>query len=101
MGDKMVNPPRIEAICEFRFAADGKRNQVIPGRLYDPIQEDFPERKQADGISLPGRRLRAIRSRIESSGIPLLDRDGIQKEISIRRGGFGSPPDMPEKPMPD
>jgi hypothetical protein len=34
-----------------------------------------------------GRRLAAIRARIEASGEPLLDEEALQKELADRRGG--------------
>ncbi len=37
-----------------------------------------------------GRRLREIRQRIEASGQPLLDWDGIDRELWERRGGIGN-----------
>ena len=33
-----------------------------------------------------GRRLMAIRERIVRSGAPLLDRDGVEREVTERRG---------------
>jgi len=34
-----------------------------------------------------GKRLVAIRARMEASGTPLLDRDEIEREVAARRGG--------------
>jgi len=51
MGERLEKPPLIEAICEFRFKPDEKWDWILPGRLYDLIHDDFPERKQVDGIS--------------------------------------------------
>ncbi len=36
-----------------------------------------------------GRKLIAIRRRIEESGEPLLDWDGLERELAERRGGVG------------
>ena len=35
-----------------------------------------------------GKKLLAIRSEIVAKGEPLLDRDGIEKEVAERRGGY-------------
>ncbi len=48
------------------------------------------EANEAQGAPRPeplGDRLRAIRARIEQSGEPLLDEDGMRKELAERRGG--------------
>ena len=37
-----------------------------------------------------GSRLRAIRERIEASGEPLLDADGVLREVAERRGGVAA-----------
>lgn len=44
MGEKLANPPLIEALCEFRFKSDSSWDWTIPGRLYERIKEEFTER---------------------------------------------------------
>lgn len=50
MGEKLRNPPLIEALCEFRFAETTAWDWVLPGQLYDKIKADFPERAQIQGL---------------------------------------------------
>ena len=49
--------------------------------ISNPPEEEFHPRTPL------GRRLWEIRKRIEESGEPLLDREGLEKEIAERRGG--------------
>jgi uncharacterized protein (TIGR04255 family) len=52
MGDKLLSPPLIEALCEFRFAQSTPWDWTFPGRLYDQLSKDFPERSQVDGVGV-------------------------------------------------
>ncbi len=52
MAEKLKYSPLIEALCEFRFAPSPSWDWTIPGRLYDLIGGDFPERAQVDGLSV-------------------------------------------------
>ncbi len=52
MAEKLAYSPLIEVLCEFRFARSGSWDWTIPGRLYDEIRGDFPERAQVDGVSV-------------------------------------------------
>ncbi|MBI4083108.1 MAG: TIGR04255 family protein [Candidatus Lambdaproteobacteria bacterium] len=47
MGERIRNPPLLEAICEFRFDSPGW-DWTIPGRLFDRIQDQFPIRSQVN-----------------------------------------------------
>lgn len=46
-----------------------------------PVEEEFQPRTPL------GRRLWELRKQIVASGEPLLDRDGIEREVAERRGG--------------
>lgn len=46
MGKKYLNPPIVEAVCEFRFTSDTQWDLAVPGLLYKKIKDDFPNRKQ-------------------------------------------------------
>lgn len=52
-----------------------------PSILSNPPEEEFHPRTPL------GRRLWEIRKRIVESGEPLLDREGLEREIAERRGG--------------
>ncbi len=46
MAKKYQNPPIIEAVCEFRLAAESKWDMTIPGIIYERVQKDFPKKQQ-------------------------------------------------------
>lgn len=46
MGERLAAPPLIEAVCEFRFLQEEDWDWTLPGRLYDQISSEFPERSQ-------------------------------------------------------
>lgn len=48
--EQLVNPPLVEAVCEFRFDPGEQWDWTVPGRLYDRIQDEFPLREQVQGI---------------------------------------------------
>lgn len=52
MAEKLKYSPLIEALCEFRFVPSSSWDWTIPGRLYDEIRSDFPERAQVDGLAV-------------------------------------------------
>src|SRR5947208_3343497 len=52
MGEKLVSPPLLEALCEFRFAPTEAWDWTLPGRLYDRIEKEFSERSQVEGIEV-------------------------------------------------
>jgi uncharacterized protein (TIGR04255 family) len=52
MGEKMANPPLVEAVCEFKFAPSSNWDWTIPGRLYDKISDEFSVRGQVEGIQI-------------------------------------------------
>ena len=52
MGEKLRHPPLVEAICEFRFLENGAWDWTIPGRLYERIQGEFPDRAQVQAINV-------------------------------------------------
>lgn len=41
-----INPPIIEAICEFRFSENTQWDSIIPGLFYERVKSDFPIRNQ-------------------------------------------------------
>lgn len=50
MYESLLNPPLVEAICEFRFEPSEQWDLTVPGRLYDRIQDNFPHREQVQGF---------------------------------------------------
>ena len=46
MGRKYVNPPVIEAVCEFRLTQDTPWDITIPGLIYEKLKDEFPKREQ-------------------------------------------------------
>lgn len=52
MGEKLVSPPLIEALCEFRFTSSETWDWTIPGRLYEQIGNEFSERAQVDSVTV-------------------------------------------------
>ena len=52
MGDKLLSPPLIEALCEFRFAQSGPWDWTFPGRLYNQLGAEFSLRSQVDGVGV-------------------------------------------------
>lgn len=52
IGERLESPPLVEALCEFRFVPSGTWDWTIPGRLYDLISEDFPDRAQVEEVAM-------------------------------------------------
>ena len=52
MGEKLQNPPVIEALCEFRFDKTFPWDWTIPGRLYNRIGNKFQERSEVTTMGL-------------------------------------------------
>jgi uncharacterized protein (TIGR04255 family) len=52
MAQALKNPPLIEAVCEFRLAPGSEWDWTIPGRLYDRIRREFPERSELHRIGV-------------------------------------------------
>ena len=50
LGQRLANPPLVEAVCEFRFNPSTEWDWTVPGRLYDLIQKEFPRREQVQGF---------------------------------------------------
>ena len=46
MGEKLKNPPLVEALCEFRFDESSKWDWAIPGLVYEKIKGEFPNRSE-------------------------------------------------------
>src|SRR2546425_12443479 len=46
MGRQYLNPPLVEAVCEFRFLPDTQWDLTIPGLMYEKIQDRFPHKEQ-------------------------------------------------------
>lgn len=45
-------PPLVEALCEFRFQETETPSNIILGRLYEKIEEDFPTVETRRGIDV-------------------------------------------------
>lgn len=41
-----LNPPIIEAICEFRLAPDSQWDLTVPGLIYEKVGKEFPNKEQ-------------------------------------------------------
>lgn len=69
MGEKLLSPPLIEALCEFRFKESDKWDWTIPGRLFDQIKSEFNLRTQVNalGVQVSLGSGRPITSHIETS----------------------------------
>lgn len=52
MLDKLKSPPLIEALCEFRFSSKEDWDWTVPGRLYDELKDEFPERGQIHAVEV-------------------------------------------------
>ena len=52
MGVQLKNPPLIEAACEFRFDPASEWDWTVPGRLFDKIADEFPERAEVRRIGI-------------------------------------------------
>lgn len=52
MGDKLKNPPLVEALCEFHFDPATPWDWTVPGQLYDRIKGEFPDRAQVQALGL-------------------------------------------------
>ncbi|MHB8763286.1 MAG: TIGR04255 family protein, partial [Deferrisomatales bacterium] len=50
MGDKLKNPPLVEALCEFRFDPAAPWDWAIPGQMYDQIKDRFPKKAQVNAV---------------------------------------------------
>jgi uncharacterized protein (TIGR04255 family) len=46
MSRQYINPPVVEAVCEFRLSSDTKWDLTIPGLVYERIQDRFPHKEQ-------------------------------------------------------
>lgn len=46
MSKKYSNPPLIEAVCAFRLTPNTPWDITIPGLLYEPLKDAFPNREQ-------------------------------------------------------
>jgi len=45
-------PPLIEAACEFRFPPDSDWDNTIPGRLYERIEQKFPNKRSGKHVNI-------------------------------------------------
>ena len=52
MGEKLKNPPLLEALCEFRFQPDDPWDWTVPGRFYEKVKDQFPLREEVRGVSI-------------------------------------------------
>jgi uncharacterized protein (TIGR04255 family) len=78
MAQALKNPPLIEAVCEFRFAPGSEWDWTIPGRLYDKIKREFPERSELHRIGV------AVRHRPNDRSAPALIEAGPDR-IQLKR----------------
>lgn len=46
MSRKYLNPPIVEAVCEFRITSDSKWDLTIPGLVYEKVGKQFPKKEQ-------------------------------------------------------
>jgi len=51
-GVRFRKPPLVEALCEFHFQETATPSNIILGRLYEKIEEDFPTVETHRGIGL-------------------------------------------------
>ena len=52
MGRSYKNPPIVEALCEFQFEPDSPWDLVMPGLVYEQLQDVFPKRRQAKQVAV-------------------------------------------------
>jgi uncharacterized protein (TIGR04255 family) len=52
MSKRYINPPIIEALCEFQFIPGSEWDLTIPGLIYEKVKSEFPLRKQQIGIGV-------------------------------------------------
>lgn len=52
MGEKLVNSPLVEALCEFKFLPEEEWDWTIPGRLYSEIKNEFSESGDTGAVSM-------------------------------------------------
>jgi len=52
VGERMASPPVIEALCEFRFVPTEDWDWTLPGRIYERVKGDFPERADVHAKAL-------------------------------------------------
>ncbi|AKI96739.1 hypothetical protein IX53_01660 [Kosmotoga pacifica] len=48
MGEKYVNPPVVEVVCEFKVSEKKAWDLAVPGLLYNKIKDLFPKRQQSN-----------------------------------------------------
>lgn len=51
-GIKFKKPPLIEALCEFRFRKTNVNPNIVLGRFYEKIEQDFPRIETHRGIGV-------------------------------------------------
>lgn len=51
MRRKYLNPPVVEALCEFQFIPRQPFDLTIPGLFYEKIREEFPQKEEQPGVS--------------------------------------------------
>jgi uncharacterized protein (TIGR04255 family) len=52
MYPKLTKPPLVEAVCELRLDPNVPWDLTMPGRLFEKLQPQFPERRQTLGLEL-------------------------------------------------
>ncbi len=73
MGEKLKNPPLIEAVCEFRWVETSPWDWTIPGQLFERIKEDFPDRSEL-GFAQPRQADDQGANIVQTVAVPLLVR---------------------------
>ncbi len=62
MGEKYVNPPVVEVVCEFKVSEKKAWDLAVPGLLYNKIKDLFPKRQQSNVPVLEIRKFRMVLS---------------------------------------
>jgi len=52
MGARLKNPPLVEAVCELRSGPNTSWDWTIPGRLFDLLGTEFPERAEVHRVGI-------------------------------------------------
>ncbi|HEY8347018.1 MAG TPA: TIGR04255 family protein [Symbiobacteriaceae bacterium] len=79
MGEKLKAPPLVEALCEFRFGAGTPWDWTVPGRLYERIKDDFPERSEVGSHSF------GLVVAAPGQPIPVSPPAGVPERVQLKR----------------
>ncbi|RME94363.1 MAG: TIGR04255 family protein [Verrucomicrobia bacterium] len=53
MGERLKNPPLVEAVSVLGFHSEDSWDWTVPGRLYDQVKSDYPAREELRAVRLP------------------------------------------------